>query len=132
MVSTVLIDTDVVSYNFKRDSRSELYRPLLVGKILLVSFMTVAEIDRWTLSHNWGVSRRAEAERYMTRYGVIPAERDICSMWAKVSDDCKRRGRPIECADAWIAATALVYRIPLVTHNVKDYAYVQGLQILSA
>jgi predicted nucleic acid-binding protein len=34
-------------------------------------------------------------------------------------------------ADAWIAATALQLGVPLVTHNVGDYAGVSGLAILS-
>jgi predicted nucleic acid-binding protein len=40
-------------------------------------------------------------------------------------------GRRIECADAWIAATALLYDAPLVTHNRDDYLGVPGLRIIS-
>jgi len=28
-------------------------------------------------------------------------------------------GRPIECGDAWIAATAIRYGLPLLTHNAR-------------
>jgi predicted nucleic acid-binding protein len=37
----------------------------------------------------------------------------------------------IEAADAWIAATALLYGATLMTHNPKDYLGVPNLQILS-
>ena len=40
-------------------------------------------------------------------------------------------GRRIETADAWIAATALLYDAPLVTHNVSDYLGVPGLKLIS-
>jgi predicted nucleic acid-binding protein len=40
-------------------------------------------------------------------------------------------GRRIECADAWIAATALLYNAPLVTHNRADYLGVPGLSMIS-
>ena len=43
----------------------------------------------------------------------------------------KAAGRRIESADAWIAATALLYDVPLVTHNRKDYLGVPGLKIVS-
>lgn len=33
-------------------------------------------------------------------------------------------------ADAVIAATALVYQIPLVTRNTDDFKHVAGLQII--
>ena len=39
-------------------------------------------------------------------------------------------GRRIEVADAWIAATALPYEVPLVTSNPVDYADVPGLRLL--
>lgn len=40
-------------------------------------------------------------------------------------------GRRIECADAWVAATALLYGVPLVTHNRNDYLGVAGLTLIS-
>lgn len=50
----MVVDTDVVSYLFKRDSRAETHRVHLTSSLLLVSFMTVAELDRWTLERDWG------------------------------------------------------------------------------
>jgi predicted nucleic acid-binding protein len=35
-------------------------------------------------------------------------------------------------ADAWIAATALVLSVPLVTNNPKDYRRLDKLQLVSA
>lgn len=40
-------------------------------------------------------------------------------------------GRRIECADAWIAATALLYDAALITHNRADHFGVQGLMLVS-
>jgi predicted nucleic acid-binding protein len=40
-------------------------------------------------------------------------------------------GRRIECADAWIAATALLYDAPLITHNRADYLGAPGLILVS-
>jgi len=33
--------------------------------------------------------------------------------------------------DAWIAATALQYKLPLVTHNPDDFNAVDNLEIIS-
>jgi predicted nucleic acid-binding protein len=40
-------------------------------------------------------------------------------------------GRRIDCADAWIAATALLTGAPLITHNRNDYLGVPGLTLIS-
>ncbi len=38
---------------------------------------------------------------------------------------------PIQTGDAWMAATALVLAVPLVTHNPSDYEGVDGLTVIS-
>ena len=126
-----MVDTDVVSYLFKRDSRAELYRPHLTGRLLVVSFMTVAELDRWALQRNWGEARRGKMEEHLRNFVTYPFDRTLCRQWAYVSDRAKRKGRPISVPDAWIAATALHHNIPLVTNNRDDFANVEGLNLIS-
>ncbi len=46
MLDRCVVDTDVVSSFFKRDTRATLYRPHLADRLLLLSFMTVAELER--------------------------------------------------------------------------------------
>lgn len=97
-MTAVVVDTDVVSFLFKNHPLARLYEEHLRGRTLLLSFMRLAELDRWAIQYQWGETRR---------------------------------GRRIECADAWIAATALLHDVPLVTHNRGDYAGVTGLNLLS-
>ena len=42
-----------------------------------------------------------------------------------------RQQRKMGLADAIIAATALVHRLPLVTRNVDDFKHVAGLEIIN-
>lgn len=48
-----------------------------------------------------------------------------------MSDACRRIGRPIDTADVWIAATALLLDAPLVTHNGAHFSGVPGLTVIS-
>ncbi len=45
-------------------------------------------------------------------------------------DGCRRAGRPSQTADAWIAATALQWEMPLATADFGDYAAVDGLEVI--
>lgn len=126
-----MVDTDVVSYLFKRDSRAKLYRPHLEGRLLVVSFMTVAELDRWALQRNWGEPRRKSMEERLRNFVLYPFDRALCHQWARVSDEGRRKGRPVGVADAWIAATALLHDIPLITNNSGHFTDIEGLNLIS-
>ena len=49
-----------------------------------------------------------------------------------VCAECFAAGRPISAQDAWQAAVALEYEIPLATNNVRDDESVEGLEIWTA
>jgi predicted nucleic acid-binding protein len=44
-MTPVVVDTDVVSFLLKNDSRAQLYVPLMRNRDLLVSLMTEAELS---------------------------------------------------------------------------------------
>ena len=62
---------------------------------------------------------------------MVPSSPDLCRKWAEVMVAAQAAGRRIECADAWFAATALLYGVPLVTHNGSDYLGVPDLTLIS-
>jgi tRNA(fMet)-specific endonuclease VapC len=130
-MNAAIIDTDVVSMIFKGDSRAQRYRVQFTGRLVGISFMTLAELERWQLERRWGAVRKADLAQHLTKYIVLPANRELCTKWAEVSWEARRQGRPIQTADAWIAASALYYDVPLITNNASDYEMVSGLQLLT-
>jgi tRNA(fMet)-specific endonuclease VapC len=127
----VVIDTDVISFLYKRDTRARLYEPHLNDPPFIVSFMSLAELRRWTLERNWGEGRRQELEGYLTRYLILHSDDLMCDRWAHAMNSARMQGQPIGPADAWIAATALLLDIPLITHNGAHYRGVEGLRVIS-
>jgi predicted nucleic acid-binding protein len=93
--------------------------------------MTVAELHGWAEERRWGAQRKADLERFLSAYAIHLPDLDLCKLWATVTVSARRAGRPIAAADAWIAATALVYGVPLVTHDPRDFAGVAGLRVLT-
>lgn len=93
--------------------------------------MTLAELDRWAIQSKWGEPRRNWLRLYPEPFVILPYSRALCTKWAEVTAAAQASGYRIECADAWIAATALLYDLPLVTHNRGDYRGVLGLLLIS-
>jgi predicted nucleic acid-binding protein len=94
--------------------------------------MTEAELEQWVLLAKWGADRIWRFRAFMNRFASVPSSRDLILQWAAVMVAAARaNGRRIEAADAWIAATALLYGASLVTHNSKDYLGVPKLIVQS-
>jgi tRNA(fMet)-specific endonuclease VapC len=130
-MSVVVIDTDVVSFLFKNHPLASMYLPEIAGRTAAISFMTVAELDRWALEAKWSVARRWRLREYIESFVVVPYSRDLCERWAEVTVAAQACGRRIECADAWVAASALFANAPLITHNRRDFESVPGLRLIS-
>ncbi|MEK7408915.1 MAG: PIN domain-containing protein [Acidobacteriota bacterium] len=84
-----------------------------------------------TPQYRWSEHRLRWLHLYLQRFTVVPSSPDLCRKWAEVMVAAQAAGHRIECADAWVAATALLYDVPLVTHNRNDYLGVPGLNPIS-
>jgi tRNA(fMet)-specific endonuclease VapC len=127
----VVVDTNVVSYVFKKDTRAELYEPVLDGKLLMIAAQTLAELELMPLVNNWKKKRHAALRSFLKKYVLVEATETVCLFWAEIQAGAKSMGRPISVGDAWIGATALAYDVPLVTHNPRDFQNVKDLVLIS-
>src|SRR5205085_4330057 len=93
--------------------------------------MTIAELMEWTVVRHWGEARRRKLEALFQSYTILPVDIPLCRHWAEIRAGRSRAGQPLSAQDAWIAATALRFRVPLVTHNPGDYQGIRGLNIIT-
>lgn len=126
----VVIDTDVISYVFKKDTRAAIYEPHLLQTPKFISFMSLAELRRWQFQRGWGERKNSHFDAMLSEFGVIYADEDLCSTWAHVTIESSEKGRPISASDAWVAATALMFDVPLVTHNKGHFEQLDDLVLL--
>jgi tRNA(fMet)-specific endonuclease VapC len=131
-MAIMLLDTDVVSFFIKGDSRASVYAALIQGNQLALSFMTVAELFQWAAIRKWGQQRIQQLEQRLLTYLIIPSDIDMCRIWGRLRADRQSSGQTIAPQDAWIAATALRHQLPLVTNNISDFQGIPNLQLHSA
>ncbi len=129
--SGVLVDTNVVSYIMRGDTRAKFYVPHLHGKLLAISFITVGEMFYGAEKKSWGEQKRKHLEATLQRFVVIPYDNEIAWCYARILTERERKGKPINLHDAWIAACALRHDIAIVTHNASDFEDITGLQIIT-
>jgi len=132
-LADLVIDTDVVSFGFRLDSRFvDSYGPAIQGHRAIVSFMTVAELHFGAINGNWGPHRKQGLFEYLRQNYVecYPTEA-TCEAWGRLVWQSKQQGIVMSGSDAWIAATAIVHSLPLVTHNSKHFQHLSNLNLIS-
>jgi len=128
-----IVDTDVASFLFKGDTRGQFYKQYVNDDaVTAISFMTLAELKQWAVLRNWGPAKRDELAGFVSdSFIVADSNEALCEMWAEVRGLAQRVGRQIDVADAWIAATAMLYNAELVTHNANHFDFLPGLTIIT-
>jgi predicted nucleic acid-binding protein len=134
IAKAVVLDTDVVSILLKPDdTRYALYRPRIVPfNVLMLSFQTVAELKRWAILKKWGTARKSRLDEFIGNCRVVAVSEPLVTKWAEVTSYAKEHGKGLQGPDAWIASTALLYKIPLASHNRRDFEWMKeiGLDLI--
>src|ERR1700730_6521012 len=100
-MSQIVVDTDVVSFLFKNHSLAVLYDPEIARHVPVISFMTVAELNRWALQSAWSQARVKALQWHIDSFVIAPSTAELCWKWAEVMVAAQACGRRIEMADAW-------------------------------
>jgi tRNA(fMet)-specific endonuclease VapC len=130
-MTQLLLDTNVVSILFK--PLNSLYPrsvELVSGHQLFISFMTKAELLLWPALNHWSAKRRQELQKHIEPFTTLFADDLTCDHWCRVIAESRHIGRPITAADAWIAATARQWSLPLVSADFRDYEHLVDLIVV--
>lgn len=101
-----------------------------------LSVVTLAEVQR-------GIERLPQGRRREQLFGwlstelidlfaerIIGVDRSIAAEWARLMARCEAAGKPMGSMDGFLAATAAVHGLTLVTRNVGDFA-ASGIALLN-
>ena len=130
----IVLDTDVASLLFKDALPPSLFSQL-VGRQLLLTWVTYGEISRWPYARSWGNPRRAALDTWLLGKPVLPGTKGVARKWGEVVAYADQRGRPRPVNDSWIAACCLAYDLPLATLNTadfQDFTEYEGLRLITA
>jgi predicted nucleic acid-binding protein len=128
----VVIDTMLAGALFARPDHPLVgrYRAHLLGRPLVLAFVTVAELRYGAYKAKWGDKRIAALEQRFTEVSVVMPDNDLVEVCARLRTQCEMLGHPLHAklhdSDRWIAATALRYGLALVSDD-GIFADVPGL-----
>lgn len=130
----VVLDTDVFSYLYERRPEGERFRPL-VGAEPAIAFATAAELLFGAAKAAWGPDRLLRLESALAGVTILHPDEGLVRVCALVRAAAFRRGHPlghqVNGNDLWIAACAVRYGLPLVTGNMRHFAGLPKLTVLT-
>lgn len=136
----ILLDTDVVIDLFERGSPGARWRTHVKDRRPLVSFVTVAELWAGANRRGYGERRMQELRARIDTLIPIPSTDALAEEWGRVVSEAAQLGHPLgvteqgnahHAHDAWIAATARLYNLPLLTGNRRHFDSLPRLTLVS-
>jgi tRNA(fMet)-specific endonuclease VapC len=128
-----LLDTNILIYwiKTKPPQVAERINTLAEEDSLAMSFITWAEL----LQGAEGSQRRQATLQQLDALSrlvpvLYPEGPAICRHYAEQATALRCRGTPIGANDLWIACHALAIDATLVSHNVREFQRIEGLQLV--
>lgn len=94
---------------------------------VFISAVTLAEL-RYGIDRLAAGARRKRLDEWLREdlqlrfeARILPVDVAVADACGKVFARCETAGKPIDAMDAFIAATAEIHNLTLVTHNVSDF-----------
>ncbi|MFZ5502079.1 MAG: type II toxin-antitoxin system VapC family toxin [Pseudomonadota bacterium] len=129
----LILDSNIISYYLRGDPqivpRVQALVPAEIGVPAIVEYELRYGLLR--LPSEAADPRLAALAALLRPMQVLPFDSECAAHAARIRVELEAAGTPIGPHDTLIAATALRYQATLVTHNVREFSRVSGLQWLS-
>jgi predicted nucleic acid-binding protein len=117
----MLLDSNIIIYS--ADPAQSALREFIVRNQPAVSAVSFVEVLGF---HSLTAADRTVFEAFFAAAGVLPVSPVVIDRAVSL-----RQARKMGLGDSLVAATALVFGRELVTRNVKDFAWIEGLTLLN-
>lgn len=129
----VVLDTNVLSELVKPRPNASVSQMILAAPVgsLFASEVTRYELRYGALLHPKPDHIWARIQALILSVPIwLPVTAQISERTAEIAATLARKGRPIGAIDPFIAASALVLGCPVVTHNIRHFNAVDGLEVI--
>ena len=125
-----LLDTSTVS-NWMREAH-QMPLDLRLGPFdgSAISFQTEAELLLWTTSPTLPAHYRRQVHGFLEIAAVLHSNSEVSNEFARILRRRRDMARPENVRDAWIAATALAYDLPLITFDRRGFNDIPDLDLI--
>ncbi|WP_020595810.1 type II toxin-antitoxin system VapC family toxin [Spirosoma panaciterrae] len=118
----MIIDSNVIIYSIRPEYRQLQAYLLKHSNVLQVSAITRLEVVGF---YKLAEEEKEQFEQFFTTILILPITDEVITEAIRLRQQRKR-----SLADSLIAATGILYKLPVLTNNVADFSDIEGLQII--
>lgn len=116
----MLIDSNVIIYAMQPEHTN--LRQWVAAHAPAVSAVSYVEVLGY---HQLSANEDVLLRQFFAVSTILPIDQDVLDEAVRL-----RQQRRITLGDALVAATALVHRLSLITHNVTDFTWIKALKVV--
>jgi predicted nucleic acid-binding protein len=116
----MLIDSNIIIYASQPEHAG--LRAFITAQAPAVSAVSFVEVLGY---HELTETEESLFREFFAVSSMLPIDQDVLDQAVTL-----RQQHRMSLGDALVAATALVHRLPLATHNVDDFAWIDGLTVI--
>ena len=125
-----LLDTNTcIRYLNRRSDAIRLKLPTISARDIVVCSVVRAELAYGAAKSQTPAVSAAKQQAFLRPYATLPFDDAAAQEFGRIRSVLDAAGTPIGPYDMQIAAIALVHGLIVVTHNVREFSRVPGLQI---
>lgn len=123
----MVVDTSIfIEYLRKTDKSKTILASLPNETSLFVSAVTVYEL----LMGATNTQKRDDVEILLQGIPVLPFSEEVSLKAAEIYHSLRRRNLVIEFRDIFIAATAMIFQLPIKTLNLEHFQRIESLEVI--
>ena len=124
--SGMVIDTGIfIEFLRKRDKSKTILASLPNNTSLFVSAVTVYELMMGATD----LEKKSDVEILLEGIPILPFNNDVSLKAAEIYHTLRRRNLLIEFRDIFIAATAIIFQLPIKTLNQEHFQRIETLKL---
>lgn len=125
-----MLDTNIVVFakNNMPEVVLERLSRLELGE-MCISSIALAELEYGVFNSSDPNSNQMALVLFLSCIDIVPFDDNAAIEYGRIRADLKRKGTPIGANDLLIAAHAKSLGLTLVTHNTREFARVEGLDL---
>ena len=125
-----LLDTNAVSNSLKPRIAATVALYLQTPGASAISFQTEGELGVWASSPTIPAVHARQIRAFVRDAPILYANETVVAHYIAIVRRRRNAGRPENVKDAWIAATALAYGLPLITFDRHGFNDIPDLDLI--